>query len=75
MDDALFGAEPAELAVVGQLAAEGSHVCGNRLKRSAFDEPREVLKGQDTQLISTAQREGQTISFQSIVRLEDAVGG
>ena len=75
MNDALFGAEPAELAVVGQLAAEGSHVCGEGLKRSAFDESREVLKRQDTQLVSAAQREGQTIAFESVVRLEDAVGG
>ena len=75
VNDALLRAKPAELAVVGQLAAEGSHVCGERLKRSAFDETREVLKGQDTQLVSTAQGEGQAIAFKSIVRLEDAVGG
>ena len=43
MDDALFGTEPPELAVIGQLAAEGSHVAGQRLEGPAFNEPREVL--------------------------------
>src|SRR5258708_22815599 len=75
VNDALFRAEPPELAVIGQLAAEGGHVRGEALKRPALNESCEVFKGQGTQLVATAEREGETITFQSIVGLEDALSG
>src|ERR1700761_4243010 len=75
MNNALFRTEPTELAVVGQLATESSHVCCNRFKCSVFDESREVLKRKDTQLVATAEGEGQTVTLQSVVCLEDAVCG
>jgi hypothetical protein len=75
VDDAFFGAEPAELRVVGELAAEGAEVVGDRAEGAIDNVAREVLERLDDEICAAAEGEGESVAFEAVVGFEDAVGG
>jgi len=75
VDDAFFGAEPAELRVAGEFAAEGAEVVGDGAEGAALDGAREVAEGFTAELGAAAQCEGEAEAAEVVVGFEDAVGG
>ena len=77
MDDALLGAEPAELRVRDQPAPEAAEVRDEVLDRRADDVRRERLDGGDADLRSAADRERQSVALDAlgVIRLEHDVRG
>ena len=54
VDNAFFRAEPAELRIAGEFAAEGAEVVGDGAEGAALDGAREVAKGFAAELGSAA---------------------
>ena len=75
VDDAFFGAEPAELGVVGELAGEGAEVVGDGAEGAVDDVAGEVFEGLDDEVGAAAEGEGEAVAFEGGVGFEDAVGG
>ena len=75
VDDAFFGAEPAELGVVGELAGEGAEVVGDGAEGAVDDVAGEIADGLDDEVGAAAEGEGEAVAFEAGVGLEDAVGG
>ena len=75
MDDAFFGAEPAELGVVGEEAVEGTEVVGDRAEGAVDYVAGEVFEGLDDEVGAAAEGEGEAVAFERGVGLEDAIGG
>ena len=76
MDDTFFGAEPAELGVVGELAVEGAKVVGDGAESAALmTYAGEVFEGHDDEVGAATEGEGEAVAFEGGVGLEDAVGG
>ncbi len=75
VNDALLRAEPAELALVGELPGEGDEVFGDGTEPPPGDELRQILEGHDAKLGAAPQREGEAMTFEPGIGGEDAVGG
>src|SRR6266545_2050179 len=77
VDDALFRANPAQLAIAGDQVPEGAHIGRERLKRLADDQVFERLDRCDAQLIAAADREGQAVAFEPIraIGFKHNIGG
>ena len=75
VDDSLFGAEPAELRVVGELAGEGAEVVGDGAEGAVDDVAGEVADGLDDEIGAAAEGEGEAVAFEGGVGFEDAIGG
>src|ERR1700733_755867 len=75
MDDSLFGAEPTELSVVGELAGEGAEVVGDGAEGAVDDVAGAVADGPPDEVGAAAEGEGKAMACERGVGFEDAVGG
>jgi len=77
VDDALLGAEPAQLAVAGQAARKGRGVGQRILEVEPDDERRERVDGRDLDLGATAGGEGEAVALEPVrgVGTQDRVRG
>src|SRR5207248_325537 len=70
---ALLWAEPAELAVIGQLAREGSQIIRKRAQAAALQKAAQVSGSAHAQLIAAPQREGESIALQIAIGMQNAI--
>ncbi len=77
MDDALFGSDPAELAVADQLVPERGEVVDDGGQRATDDHRPERLDGGDAELVAAAGGERDAVTLEPVRsgRPEDHVGG
>ena len=75
VDDAFFGAEPAELGVGDEGAGEGGEVGGETFEGAADEGAGEELDCGDAEFGTAAEGEGEAVAFEGGVGFEDAVGG
>ena len=75
VDDALLGAEPAQLVVGDERAPEAAHVRGDPVERAADHQRLERVDGRDADLGAAPVREGEAVAAVLVVRVEDDIGG
>jgi para-nitrobenzyl esterase len=75
MDDAFFGAEPAELRVGSELTGEVGEVAGNRREGAVDGVAGEVADGVAAEVVAVTAGEGEAEAAEAVIGFEDAVGG
>ncbi len=74
VNDSLFRAEPAELRVAGELAAERAEVVRDGAERAAGCVTRQIADGIAAEIVAVTAGEGEAEAAQAVIRLENAVG-
>ncbi len=74
MDDPLVWSYPPQLGVAGHVAPESAHVRHDFLKRVSYNPWSERLNCRDAQFITSAEGEGQPMTFMISIGLENDIG-